>query len=103
AAKTPAPTATVTSVPPGVLATATAISRVVPPNSTFVCANAAGSSRTYAFVNADRQVYMVTGCSMPVQLTHLLRPDSYSLPSPVAWSPSHRYLAFLPNLQEDYC
>src|SRR5262249_12682096 len=23
--------------------------------------------------------------------------------TPVAWSPSHRYLAFHPNLQQDYC
>jgi hypothetical protein len=103
AAKKIQPTATATSVPPGVLATATAISRAVPPNSPFVCANSAGSPRTYAFVNADHQIYMVNGCSTPVQLTHLPRLDTSSIPSPVAWSLSHRYLAIYPNIEQDYC
>lgn len=112
--RTTPPTATATSALPWVLATETAnasATAAISPlkNSPFVCANPtnatypAGSSPTYAFVNADRQIYMVTGCSAPVQLTHLQFMDTYSLPTPVAWSPSHRYLAIHPDLQQDYC
>lgn len=106
-AKETAPTATVTSAARGGPATETAITSATAAasltNSPFICANPAGSSLTYAFVNADRQIYAVTGCSAPVQLTHLQRPDTYSQPIPIAWSPSHRYLAIHPNLQQDYC
>lgn len=106
-AKKGAATATATSAPRGYTpapgSTASASPQATPANSPFICANPAGSSLTYAFVNADRQIYMVTGCSAPVQLTHIQRPDTYSAPTPVAWSPSHRYLAFQPNLQSDFC
>lgn len=74
-----------------------------PANSPFICANPAGSALTYAFVNADHQIYMVSGCSAPAQLTHLQFTDTYTMPNPVAWSPSRRYLAIHPNLQQDYC
>ena len=85
------------------VATASANPAITLTNSPFVCANPAGSSLTYAFVNADRQIYTVTGCSTPVQLTRLQRADPYSMPTPVAWSPSRRFLAIHPNLQQDYC
>lgn len=106
-AKHGTPTATATTAGHGSTpfpgATASVTTQAPPANSPFVCANPAGSSLTYAFVNADRQIYMVTGCSQPIQLTHIQRPDTYSLPLPVAWSPSHRYLAFAPDLQQDAC
>jgi hypothetical protein len=89
-----------------IAATETAVAAIpqpTPANSPFVCANAPGSTLTYAFVNADQQIYMVNGCSAPAQLTHIQRPDTYSSPSPVAFSPSHRYLAIHPNLQQDPC
>lgn len=75
----------------------------VPTNATFVCANPAGSALTYAFVNADRQIYAVTGCQPPVQLTHLRYPTGIGAPLPLAWSPSHRFLAYDPNLPDDQC
>ncbi len=87
----------------GITPSPTVSSAARPANSPFVCANPAGSSLTYAFVNADAQVYAVTGCSTPVQLSHFQRTDVLSLPIPRAWSPSRRYLAVLPNLQQDYC
>lgn len=106
-AKKVAPTVTATSAARGITATQTAVAATpqpTPPNSPFVCANPAGSSLTYAFVNADRQIYMVNGCSTPVQLTHLaVDTGSPASPTPAAWSPSHRYLAYYPGLQTDPC
>src|SRR5690348_5533805 len=58
-------------------------------NAPFVCANPAGSTLSYAFVNADRQIYTVTGCAAPVQLTHLRYPTGIGAPLPLGWSPSH--------------
>ncbi len=100
-------TATVTSATrgrtPAPGSTASVTMPPTPANSPFVCANPAGSALTYAFVNADRQIYMVSGCSAPVQLTHLQFTDTYTMPNPIAWSPSRRYLAIHPNTQQDYC
>lgn len=101
--RTPTPTRAVHTFTPTPSATASGSPIPTVANSPFVCANPAGSSLTYAFVNADRQIYMVAGCSSPVLLTHLQFTDTYTLPNPVAWSPSHRYLAFHPNEQQDYC
>jgi putative zinc finger protein len=89
--QTAGPTPTPTAPPPA------------PTNAPFVCANPAGSALTYAFVNADRQIYTVTGCAAPVQLTHLQFPTGRGLPIPLAWSPSHRFLAYNPNLPNDQC
>jgi Putative zinc-finger len=57
-----------------------------PQPSAFVCANPQGSSLTYAYLRGDGNVYAVTGCNAPRQLT-----STYA--NPVAWSPSNRYLA----------
>jgi hypothetical protein len=59
-----------------------------PQPSAFVCANPAGSSMTYAYVRGDNNLYLVTGCSAPRQLTS-------ANAAPVAWSPSNRYLAVM--------
>lgn len=52
----------------------------------FVCANPPGSSMTYAYQRTDGNLYAVTGCDAPRQLTH-------TRAVPIAWSPSNRYLA----------
>jgi hypothetical protein len=57
-----------------------------PQPSAFVCANPQGSSMTYAYIRGDGNVYAVTGCTAPRQLTS-------TSATPVAWSPSNRYLA----------
>lgn len=88
---------------PYLSSTTTTSPQATPANAPFVCANPAGSSLTYAFVNADRQVYTVTGCSKPVQLTHTVRTDDLSMPLPAEWSPSRRYLGVHLNLQKDAC
>jgi hypothetical protein len=54
-----------------------------------VCASAPGSSSTYVYVDADHQLYRVTGCASPVQLTHL---DAGTRIVPLAFSPSNRWL-----------
>jgi hypothetical protein len=59
-----------------------------PQPSAFVCANPAGSSMTYAYLRGDNNLYMVTGCSAPRQITS-------TLATAVAWSPSNRYLAVM--------
>jgi hypothetical protein len=66
---------------PGLAATATPVP--------FVCANAPGSQRMYAFLNHDRQIYRVTGCADPVRLTHY---DEKSYARPLAFSPTNRWL-----------
>ncbi|PWT77760.1 MAG: hypothetical protein C5B60_02180 [Chloroflexi bacterium] len=59
-----------------------------PQPSAFVCANPAGSSMTYVYTRGDNDLYLVTGCSAPRRLTS-------TQASPVAWSPSNRYLAVI--------
>jgi len=44
----------------------------IPPAPTgFVCADAPGSNGVYAFINTDLQLYSVTGCGAPRQLTNI--------------------------------
>jgi anti-sigma factor RsiW len=57
-----------------------------PAPAAFVCANPQGSSMTYVYQRADGNLYAVTGCGAPRQLTQLRS-------VPIAWSPSNRYLA----------
>jgi hypothetical protein len=57
-----------------------------PQPSAFVCANPQGFTMTYAYIRGDGNVYAVTGCTAPRQLA-----STYA--TPVAWSPSNRYLA----------
>ena len=62
---------------------------MTPQPSAFVCANpqgSSGSSMTYAYTRGDGNVYTVTGCASPRQLTT-------TGATPIAWSPSNRYLA----------
>lgn len=83
---TPAPRATATTGP---AATATPGADSTPPPQTgaFICANAPGSSLTYAYQRSDLKLYTVTGCDQP----HALPAPTYSYP--LAWSPANRYLA----------
>lgn len=86
AARRPTPQATVLpTVTPAPSATAepTATQPAVGP---FVCANSQGSNMTYVYQRADGNLYVVTGCDAPRQLTH-------TRAGPIAWSPSNRYLA----------
>jgi hypothetical protein len=48
----------------------------------FVCANAPGSQRMYAFLNHDRQIYRVTGCANPVRL-YADQPLGRAFPAPL--------------------
>lgn len=93
ASVTPSPRAT-TTAQPTVQVTATATTQpqttATPAPSAFVCANPAGSRMVYAYQRGDSNLYMVTGCSTPRQLT-----TSYALP--LAWSPGNRYLAAMSN------
>ena len=81
---TPTPHETAT-VP--VSATATPRPTSTAQASSFVCANAPGSSLTYVYRRGDLKLYTVTGCDQP----HALPLPDYSYP--LAWSPSSRYLA----------
>jgi hypothetical protein len=83
---TPHPTLTTTPAPTATQEPTAASTPTAPLPSPFVCANPAGSQLVYAYVRGDRKVYEVVGCSKP----KLLYPDSAI---PIAWSPSHRYLA----------
>jgi len=64
-------------------------STATPTNPAFVCANSGGSTRTYVFLNANHQLYRVTGCSTPVQLTSL---DAATTVEAIAFSPTNRRL-----------
>lgn len=87
-AGSPAALATVTT-PAEATTNPNATASPTPKNAPFVCANPAGSSTTYVFVNADHQLYRVTSCSTPVQLTHL---DAATTVTPLAFSPSEKSL-----------
>jgi hypothetical protein len=93
ASVTPSPRATMTAEPTvQVTATSTAQPQTTatPSPSAFVCANPAGSNMVYAYQRGDSNLYIVTGCSAPRQLS-----TSYALP--LAWSPGSRYLAAMSN------
>lgn len=81
------PVSSTPTLPAG--ATVTASIAPAQTNAAFVCANAASSTSTYVFVNADHQLYRVTGCAAPVQLTHL---DANTAITPLAFSPSGQRL-----------
>lgn len=90
--KKPIPTATIT--PPTLGPTPT-----IPPAPTgFVCADAPGSNGVYAFINTDLQLYSVTGCGAPRQLTNippLTSPNggpTKTAIAPLAFSPANSRL-----------
>jgi hypothetical protein len=62
---------------------------VTPTPVPFVCANAPGSKSMYAFRDYDRQIYRIIGCAKPVRLTNY---DEKSFASPLAFSPTNRWL-----------
>jgi hypothetical protein len=78
---TPRGTPTATSTAGGPTAT--------PTNAPFVCANTPGSGSAYVYVDADHQLYQVSGCAQPIQLTHL---DPGTRVMPLAFSPTRRWL-----------
>ncbi|MEO7000911.1 MAG: zf-HC2 domain-containing protein, partial [Ktedonobacterales bacterium] len=61
----------------------------------FICANPAGSTMDYAYVRADRNLYIVKGCNQPQKVASVPGSGSgYINEFPLAWSPSNRYLMF---------
>lgn len=82
AAATSTAASTSSSVP-----TPTTATSGTPNPATFVCANPAGSSLVYAYQNQSGAIFTVTGCSAPKVVY------AAGLASPLAWSPSNRYLA----------
>lgn len=80
----PTPSAPSATTAPGVTPTPTTTGPVA-----FVCANAAGSGGTYAYIDANGQLYRVTGCGAPMQLTHN---DADTFAQPLAFSPTNRWL-----------
>lgn len=84
-ARTPAPGTATASTSASPTSDGTPGAASTPTNAPFICANAPGSTSTYVFVNADHQLYRVTGCANPVKLTNL---DASTSILPLAFSPS---------------
>lgn len=84
----PAATTSANATPGGTVAPTASPSGSTTAPSGFVCANPAGSSFVYAYQNSSGTIFTVTGCSAPKLLYAGEGPAS-----PVAWSPSNRYLA----------
>lgn len=83
-AATATPQATTAST---VAATATPGEPAKAPPPQFICANPSGSNLTYVYRRGDGGLYTVSGCANPVRVAV----DDFS--TPLAWSPSNRYLA----------
>jgi hypothetical protein len=96
----PATAATATpqaTTAPTVAATATPGQPAKAPPPQFICANPSGSNLTYVYRRGDGGLYTVSGCANPVRVAV----DDFS--TPLAWSPSNRYLAIMACDEKNNC